>query len=502
MRKTFLSIILFCTCLSTFSQVKFESLTFSPQYPKRGEKLSFEFNAAASQLPANKKASVAIYLFSNKGLKVAEPALTQTGKLYKGAIQLDSSVTCVAFSFSADDEKDNNKGNGYIIPIYNKDNQPVQEYYLAAGQLQAGYGEYLFGMPNDAAKALATIEEGLKIYPSAKDSIGFFSSYLSYLNAAKKKEAEPLILDQLKTIESKPSLKESDYSMLTQWYTRLKRKATADSFSALMKKQYPDGGWKKSDALNAVFIEKNTDKKKKLLDEYLVNFPAKEEEIPMLQNLQSQLASGYAMTKNYTAFKEIASTLSPAARYSLYNELAWQWAEANENVTEAEAMAKEATEWTKKELNTPTEKKPDQLTQQAWKQKRENDYSMYGDTYAFILYNKGDYKTGLPYAKDAATIAKLKDAELNERYAMLLEKAAPAAEAKSIIEQMVSDGKATAKAKDALKSTTITFPFRLSSVTAFPSQSCRLNFGAGSLIIIFTISAFLLSLAEASRLAR
>lgn len=76
---------------------------------------------------------------------------------------------------------------------------------------------------------------------------------------------------------------------------------------------------------------------------------------------------------------------------------------------------------------------------------------MFGDTYAFILYKLGDYKTGYPFAKDAAIINKLKDAEYNERYALLAEKALPAGEAKILLEQFVKDGVATSKTKDALK---------------------------------------------------
>ncbi len=451
MKKTFLLLVLFVACATGFAQVTFETLTYTPLTPKKGDQLSFEFNAAKSQLPAGKKPSAAVYLFSAKRLQVIEPELTQSGKTYKGAVQLDTNTTAIAFAFSVDDVKENNKGEGYIIPVYTDKGQPVKEYYLAAGQVYSGYGEYLFGMNSDAAKALAITEEGMKAYPEAKESDGFLGSYLYYLNAAKKKEAEPLIIEQLKAIETKPTLKESDYAVLTQWYGRLKKKATADSFTALLKKQYPGGSWKKTEAINKIFGEANPDNKKKLLAEYVAAYPPKTEDQAMIQNIRSQIANAYANSKNYAAFKEIAQDLEPASKYSVYNNLAWQWAEANQNIAEAEAMAKEATEWTKKEVATPTEKKPEQLTQKAWLKKREADYSMYGDTYAFILYNKGDYKTGLPYAKDAATIAKLKDAELNERYAMLLEKAAPADEAKKVIEQMVNDGAASPKTKEALK---------------------------------------------------
>jgi thiol-disulfide isomerase/thioredoxin len=77
---------------------------------------------------------------------------------------------------------------------------------------------------------------------------------------------------------------------------------------------------------------------------------------------------------------------------------------------------------------------------------------MYGDTYAFILYKEGAYKDGLPYAKEAATINKLKNAEYNERYALLAEKVLPAKETTVLLEQFVKDGAASPKTKEILKS--------------------------------------------------
>lgn len=76
---------------------------------------------------------------------------------------------------------------------------------------------------------------------------------------------------------------------------------------------------------------------------------------------------------------------------------------------------------------------------------------MYADSYAFILYQLGDYKAGLPYAKEAATINELKDAELNERYALLAQKELPAAAATKLIEGFIINDNATAKTKEALK---------------------------------------------------
>ncbi|MEJ7589792.1 MAG: TlpA disulfide reductase family protein, partial [Ferruginibacter sp.] len=57
---------------------------------------------------------------------------------------------------------------------------------------------------------------------------------------------------------------------------------------------------------------------------------------------------------------------------------------------------------------------------------------------------------GFPFAKEAATINKLKDAEYNERYAMLAEKVLPASEVKQLLEKFVQEGTASSKTKESL----------------------------------------------------
>jgi len=96
-------------------------------------------------------------------------------------------------------------------------------------------------------------------------------------------------------------------------------------------------------------------------------------------------------------------------------------------------------------------KKPDYFTTKQWTGSRKSQYGMYADTYAFIMYQTGDFKTGLPYAKDAAAAGDYKNADYNERYSQLMEKVLPPATVKKEIEQFVKDGAASSKTKAILK---------------------------------------------------
>lgn len=433
------------------AQVKFDALTFSPQFPKAGQTVNFKYNAQLSPLIDEKYVDVAIYLFTKKGIQVLEPKITRAGKLYSGSFKVDTSASCIAIGFSAEKEKDANGGKGYIIPVYAAGNKPVKEYFIAASSLQSGYGEYLFGMENSTAKAFSTLKEGLKIYPDAKYEAGYFGTYLRMLNSAKKTEAKELVPKELQAFEQKGNLTEEGYSLLVQWYTRDKRKEKADSLSTAMKAAFPNGNWKKNEMDMAFYKEKDPAKKLELYKVFISKYPPDADNMPVINNYKSQLANAYAKAKDYAAYNEWMKDLDKSIIASSHNNNAWYMAEADENLEEAKKMSEFATMYAKTEMNSPAEKKPEGITKKQWEEQRKFNYAMYADTYAFILYKLGDYKTGYTYAKEAAAINKNKNAEYNERYAQLLEKVMPAATTQKEIEQFVKDGAASSKTKELLK---------------------------------------------------
>ena len=447
--KKFLLLCLFACSFSVINaQVSFDALTLSNPYPKASQSLSFTFNQKMSPLINEKSVEIAVYEFTKEGLIVKEPMLKNVGSVYSGTVMIDSNANTIAFGISSGEVKDNNSGKGYIIPVYNKKNIPIGDHYAFVWQIYAGYGEALFGMAKDPAKNLLLAEEGMRNYP---DKGFLYDNYFNSLSAVKKDGAQPIILEKLRTIESKPSLTEADYSTLSNWYGRFKMKAKADSLSAVMRQKFPSGKWVNNEMVFRAFREKSASKKAAIYDSLLFKLPRDNNNENTLRILKSQVANAYNSEGNTAMFAKWASDLPMSEKASIYNNISWGMAEKNENIQEAKKMSEEATMWAKMQITKPTEKQPLSMTAKQWKEQRIGNYAMYADTYALIMYNLGEYKTGLQYAKDGATYRDLKDAEYNERYAMLLEKAAPAAEAKAVIEEMVKAGKATPKTKDALK---------------------------------------------------
>ena len=434
------------------AQVRFDALKITPQFPKAGQTVHFQFNAQLSPLIDAKQIDVAVYLFHRKDYKVDEPTITRRGKIYSGSFKTDTATSCIAFSFSSGKEKDPNNGNGYFVPVYNAQNIPVKNYYTSAALIQWRYGEDLFDIKTDPVKSVSYFEEGLKQYPELKNNNAYIINFVLAVTSANKEGAHELALKVLQQFEAKGNLTEADYGALIRCYKMIKKIDRADSLTALLKTAFPDGNWKKEDMINAIERDSNNaDAKKAVYEKLITTYPKTKEDQNLIANVKLAIALAYQKEKNYDAFNTWAKDIPIADKADWYNYLSAQMAATNENVAVAKAMSNEVLTWAKNEMVLPAAKKPESLTAKQWVEERSRTYAYYADTYAFILYQLGDYKAGFPYAKEAVTILKNRDMDCNEHYCQLLEKTAPPAQTRKEIEEFIMNSTATSKTKSILK---------------------------------------------------
>ncbi len=446
-------LVLVTSISAAFSQANFSALKVSPQYLKQNQSLRFEYNQDYSPLAKQKGVDIVVYQFTSTGLKVTEPSIVKKGTLHSGTVLLDSNTNAVAFGFSYEEVKDNNGKEGYLLPVYNAQNKIVPGYYAAASTFFRGYGEYLVGVPKDAEKSWTILQDAAAADPKLKEDNVFMDAYLGGIMTNKKAESATLLATELENYEKKGTLEEQDYAFLNMWYSnRVKNKEKAEALTAAMKVAFPNGDWRKNEASSAIYKEQDPAKKEMLLQEYMSSYPAKTApEKRMTDDLKSNLANAYAKAKNYTAYHKWNDGLGKTAAASNSNNISWNMAEKDEDLEEAKKMTTSATAFAKSEMLKPTEKKPTDISSKQWEEQRKFNYAMYGDTYAFIMYKLGDYKTAYPVAKEAAGINKFKNAEYNERYAMVAEKVLTPAETRKLLEQFVKDGVANSKTKEILK---------------------------------------------------
>ena len=417
MAKILGSLLILISSFSLQAQPKFTALEITPAYPTAGSKVNFNYNKSYGPLVKEKNLEVVIYQINGSDFKIVEPKITVKNNMYSGSITVNPETSALLFAFNSGDLKDNDKNKGYIVPVYDKNNQPIKGYYLSAANLQNGMGNYLAGIDNNAQAGMDLMEVGLKKFPELNMDNKFFNAYLSATNSMMKKDANPVIIAHLQKLADSPNLTEELYGTLSQWYGRLKDKENAEKYRNLQHEKFPNGDWLISEQSLAINKEKSAAKKEAMLADYINKYGSDKSKSFIIGNLKSQVATAYGAEKNYEQLKKYASQLDPSERAALYNNLSWNMAENDEAMQVAEEMSKEAYNFASAERIKATQEKPDNFTTKQWAKQLENNKAMYGDTYAFILYKKGDFKLAYPIAMEAAKYNKFKIAAtiMNEK---------------------------------------------------------------------------------------
>ena len=449
--KCFFVALLLTSMLSVSAQSG--SFTFTPAQPKQGETINIVFDPGKVLSPTDKKVEGVAYLYNEKTNKAKEVVLTKTSKGYTGSVKTDADTRAVAFGFSSGEKKLNASEEGQVVMLYADKDRPATGAGTAMALIYNSWGNYLMGIERKPELALSYIEKDYNEFPDNR--AGNRDLYFQMLNAVKKKDAHPVLLKELEAIENGRELTEKDYQFLSTWYPRLQQKEKGEEIAKTMKSKFPDGNWKKSEMQTTFYNEKNPENLEKMYAEFVGKYPAKDEmEKSNHAYMQAYIARVYATDKemkDLTKFKKYMQELPVESRNASFNNTAWGMAEKDVDLEFAKQISWEATNWAKNEMTKPTGEQPSMRTKKQWDEDRKFTYSMYADTYAYILYKLGDYKTGMSYAKDAAAIRKMKDPEYNDRYAMLLEKTAPPAQVKKELEQFAKDGVAGKETKAVLK---------------------------------------------------
>jgi thiol-disulfide isomerase/thioredoxin len=449
--KLFFTVSFLCVVNVLFAQ----SLVFTPDEPKSGEKVSFVYDPSGTPLADEKNIQAVAYCINRGEGSVKEIPLKKNGKGYTGSFVTDTNTLLISMSFSAGDKKDINKNKGYMVAVRDKNGKLQPGTYNAYADQYAGYGKFLYGLDAQPDYAFNYRKQEWNEFPENRSKNLF--GYLEAINTKKKKEGEPEILQILNETEAAGNLTENQYNALSGWYMRLKQKDKSEALKKEMKEKFPEGNWKKNDKIAPFFAEQDPVKKEALLNEYIQAYPpVTDADKSSLNFFYSNLASAFAQPKdaekrNIEKFKFYASKLPMMQQASLYNNVSWELAQKDTELQFDKEISLMATQWAKKEMSAPGEKQPRMATLAKWEENRKNTYAMYADTYAYIMYKLKDYKEGLPYIKDAVNITKGKSAIYNDRYATLLEKIAAPAEVQKELEPLIKDATLGSEGKAVLR---------------------------------------------------
>jgi len=448
--KRVLLVVLLFTAITTQAQKNF---TYIPEKPKPGDVITFTYEPAGDIANTIKPVEGVLYQVGKRANKADDLVMEKKAGKYTGTFTTDTAMGFLYLGFKSDKKFDNNFNEGYYIQLYENDKPRDGSYFSKSGYYQ--YMGRQVGLDPNNEKALEAIEKEIELYPDNRKTYLFTLVRLQTL--VKKDDAQKIVQKEIESILKTGLKEETDYSNLENLYSIAKLPEQQKFITSLKKEKFPNGAWIIPETLRKYSQEKDIEKKKAMLQDIITKTETDPNWKGVKQSLgyyKTQIPQAYLTAKDYDNFKKTAIDLNITEKTdmaSLYNNKAWDMQKNGENLALAEEISRFATMYAKETWQNPG-KKPDYFTQRQFVENNKYTYAMYADTYAMVLYRIGQYKKGLPYAKEAAlTINNGKDPDQNNTYALLVEKVLPKKQYVKELEQFIKDGKSTSEIKDVLK---------------------------------------------------
>jgi thiol-disulfide isomerase/thioredoxin len=449
MQSTLKVLLLLLISASSYAQPNF---SYSPEKPKPGETITITYHTAGDIANTILPVEAIVYQNGQSKQKADDLQLKKTADGFTASFTADTAANFIFFSFSADKKFDNNTNDGYTIHLYENDKIRSGSYMNKSMffQFLGGYA----GVERNNEKALAAMESEFSLYPENRKP--WLSSYVRLKNSVKKDATNTLALQEIESLIKGGLKEETDYETLAGLYNLAKLPEQAKWINNLWKEKFPEGKWVVNETLQAYYTQPDPEKREVMLNEIIQKTKTDKKWETVTQSiprLQTIIVSGYAAKKNWEKMRAYAAKIEDkAALVQTYNSAAWEMQKKGENLEIAEEMSRFATEYSREQWLKPTAKKPESMTEKQWKKNAEYSYAQNADTYGMVLYRMGQFKKGLPFAKEAAIkIQEGKDADYNNTYALLAEKVIPAKKLKPELEQFVKDAKSTSEMKEILK---------------------------------------------------
>lgn len=432
-----------------------KNFTYTPEKPKPGDVIRFTYEPAGDIANTILPVEGIIYQMGKNAKKADDLVMERIAGKYTGSFTTDTAAGFVYFGFTADKKMDNNFNEGYTILLYENE-KPREGTYSSQSMFYQSMGRQVGLEPNNE-KALAAIEKEIELYPGNKKT--YNNSRVKLQTLVKKDDALKIVQKEIESALKAGLKEESDYSNLEALYQLAKLPEQQKLITTLKKAKFPDGKWQITETVNKFMQEPFVDKKKEMLADIIKKTETDENWKVIKESVEiffkPEIPPIYINRKEWVKFKQSITDLnieSKAQVAELYNQAAWEMQKTSDNLPLAEEFSRLATGYTKEAWLHPTGKKPDNLTQKQWVESNRSNYANYADTYGMVMFRMGEYKKGLPYAKEAAlTINNGKTADLNNTYALLAEKALPRKQYVKELEQFVMNGKSTTEIKDILK---------------------------------------------------
>jgi thiol-disulfide isomerase/thioredoxin len=310
------------------------------------------------------------------------------------------------------------------------------------------YGR-LLDMKVSETAAVASLNEAFTAYPQWKDNPEVFRTY--YLMSKKANSTEDL--NKIRAYLTDLSQKSNGAGELLMVQAVKASKDMGDSTLTLalrkkLDKQYPKSLLTQEELLTSFTKSEASDEQIKIRDLFTSRFPVTKDNKRMMDQMTSTLVQHFAEQEDWTKAKlYIDKIMDPMVKASVCNRYAWTL--SGESIEAEAPYLDEAADLSSTSLSLVSADNPPPtgMTKKEWAVQTAYFQAMYGDTYALILYKQGKYDEALDKQSFAVRINKFEDPDMNERYAVYLQKAGHTKEFEQFMDQIMVIGKASPKVK-------------------------------------------------------
>jgi thiol-disulfide isomerase/thioredoxin len=356
--------------------------------------------------------------------------LVKKGKTYEFTTKVaDSARTLLVVIINGQKMIDTNNDQGYIVYLKTQ-NEAERGKTLANEIVLKGYGNYVFKLKTESKPEdqIVAYEKLFEKYPSLKSDKAYMNYLYQKFNVTKGQNNEENLAFAAKCLEKNT---EEYLMMALNLYDMNKMPEEKDKLEKEILAKYPDGTLATNKFLTrfASHPNKNEDYILKCIDTCKTRF--KEQSKGALSRLYYNLIDIYLNEKNLD--KAIAIEPDMYEPEYIYNNLAWKLSGGGIQ-TPAEDLDF-AIKVSKRSLDLLEKKRNEEFYAEY-----QNQFNMFADTYALLLYKKGDYEEAFKY-QDSVRKAGGLDAGGKERYLVMLEKVKSRDEVKKYVEDEInSDG--------------------------------------------------------------
>ena len=313
----------------------------------------------------------------------------------------------------------------------------------------AFYSRYL-GIDPDNAMILSHFREASTTYPQWLNEAEVYRAYYYTAKRANATEDMDALKAHIVAMDAKPN--GTSEAMMVNAVRAAKDLGDSTLQVSLRKKldkKYPKSVLAQEDVLTTFNKAMSLEEKIKIREKFKSQFPLNKDSKKYMDQMTGAIAQEYADKMDWPNVKAYVDQMNdPMTRASASNNFAWTL--SGESIDAPATNLDVASSLSASSLNllSVDNPMPPGMSKKEWAGVMDNSRGMYGDTYALILYKQGKYEEALSHQSFSVMKNQFEDGEMNERYAVYLEKAGHTDDLVKFMDQMIVTGKATGKVKE------------------------------------------------------